>query len=135
MLAMMNLKKRSIQYLRSPTARYLLALFFSTAGVLHFIFPAQYASVIPHWLPAPAALVALSGVCELAGGLGLLLPVTRRAAGWGLLLLCVAVLPANVQMWLTAIEADKQLWMVLLLLLRLPLQIPLMAWIWQVMQR
>lgn len=135
MRLMIRVITRWMQCLGSPPARWLLALFFSTAGVLHFIFPVQYASVIPSWLPAHTALVAISGVGELAGGLGLLLPLTRRAAGWGLLLLCVAVLPANMQMWLTAIETDKPLWIITLLLLRLPLQIPLMAWIWQVMRR
>ena len=135
MMAPDGLKHRIIAGLRSRTARWLLALFFSTAGVLHFVFPSQYASVMPPWIPAHAALVAISGVCELAGGLGLLLPLMRRAAGWGLLLLCVAVLPANIQMWLAAIDAGKPLWIEGALLLRLPLQLPLMLWIWCVMTR
>lgn len=127
-------KNRFTECLRSRTARVLLAVFFSTAGLLHFVFPSQYAGVIPPWLPAHAALVFISGVCELAGGIGLLLPLTRRAAGWGLLLLCVAVLPANIHMWLDAMHAGKALWIISLLLLRLPLQIPLMMWIWYVMK-
>ena len=53
-----------------------------------------------------------------------------RTAGWGLLLLCVAVLPANLQMLLNAIAAGKPGWLVSLLLLRLPLQALLMRWIW-----
>lgn len=127
--------QRFTEALRSRASRILLALFFSTAGILHFIFPNQYAGVVPPWLPAHAALVAISGVCELAGGIGVLLSLSRRLAGWGLLALCVAVLPANIQMWLDAIHAGKPLWITLLLFLRLPLQIPLMLWIWQVMKQ
>lgn len=89
---------------------------------------------MPPWLPAHAALVAISGWCELAGGIGLLLPLTRRAAGWGLLVLCIAVLPANIQMWLDAMTAGKAWWVQAMLLFRLPLQLPLMWWIWCVMR-
>lgn len=134
-MATRSFNKRVIDCLQTTAARILLAVFFSTAGILHFIFPAQYAGVMPPWLPAPAALVAISGWCELAGGIGVLIALTRRAAGWGLLLLCVAVLPANVQMLLTAIAAEKPLWIEGVLLLRLPLQLPLMLWIWCVMTR
>lgn len=127
-------KSPSSGWLATPMSRYLLTILFSTAGLLHFIFPSQYASVMPPWLPAHAELVALSGWCELAGGIGLLLVPTRRAAGWGLLLLCIAVLPANIQMWWDATAAGKALWVQALLLLRLPLQLPLMWWIWRVMK-
>ncbi len=135
MMAPGGLKHRIIAGLRSNTSRWSLAIFFSAAGILHFIFPSQYASVMPPWIPAHAALVAISGVCELAGGFGLLWPRSRLAAGWGLLLLCIAVLPANIQMWLAAIDAHKPLWIEGVLLLRLPLQLPLMLWIWCVMTR
>lgn len=115
------------------SARFLLAVLFCTSGVLHFIFSTQYASVIPPWLPAHATLVIVSGWCELAGALGLLIASTRRLAGWGLLLLCVAVLPANIQMWLDAVAVGKAFWIQALLLIRVPLQVPLMWWIWRVM--
>ncbi len=117
--------------LQQPGSRIALTFFFAAAGILHFIFPQQYSATIPAWLPSHGALVAISGLCEIAGALGLLIPRLRRAAGIGLLLLCVAVLPANIQMWLAALAADKAIWIQLLLLFRLPLQIPLMVWIWQ----
>ena len=126
--------QRVMRILQTPTARFLLAALFGTSGTLHFIFPNNYANVIPPWLPAHAALVAISGIAELAGAIGLLIPVTRRLAGWGLLVLCVAVFPANIQMWLTAIAQSKPLWITSLLLLRLPLQVPLMLWIWCAMK-
>jgi uncharacterized membrane protein len=120
------------QRLRGTASRWLLALFFTVAGILHFVFPDAYRSVMPAWLGWPAALVAISGVAESAGGLGLLWQPLRRSAGIGLLLLCVAVLPANVQMLLDALDAQRAGWIIFLLVLRLPLQLVLMAWIWMV---
>ena len=78
--------------------RVLLAGFFTFAGVMHFVKPEPYAAIIPPWLPNAPLLVALSGAFEILGGLGVLAPRTRRAAGWGLIALLIAVFPANVQM-------------------------------------
>ena len=115
--------------------RALLAAFFVIGGVMHFVLPATYASVMPPWLPWPAALVAISGVCEIAGGIGVLLPPWRRAAGWGLIALSIAVLPANVQMLQDALAAGRPGWQIALLVLRLPLQAALIWWIWKVAAR
>ena len=106
-------------------------MFFVTAGVLHFVFPATYISVMPPWLGWHAALVAISGAAECAGGIGVLVPWTRRWAGWGLLALCVAVLPANVQMLIDGFAVGKSAWIIALLVVRLPLQALLMLWIWR----
>ena len=118
-------------FLYRPVSRLLLAFFFMVAGALHFIFPQAYQSVMPHWLGWHALLVAVSGAAECAGGLGVLFAPTRRWAGWGLLALCVAVLPANVQMLSDAASAGRPAWVIGLLVLRLPLQGVLMAWIRQ----
>lgn len=111
-------------------SRLLLALFFVTAGVLHFVFPAKYAGTIPAWLPMPEALVVISGLCEIAGGVGVLWRATRRWAGYGLIALCLAVLPANVQMLLDAQSSGASVAWQTLLWIRLPLQLVLIAWIW-----
>lgn len=79
-------------------ARALTALTFVVAGALHFVYPEAYERIVPDQLPAHGALVAISGVAEIAGGVGLLLPRFRRSAGWGLVALLVAVFPANVNM-------------------------------------
>ena len=116
-------------------SRRLLALFFVIAGVLHFAFTADYMKIMPPWLPWHRALVIISGACEIAGGLGVLRQRTRRWAGGGLIALCVAVLPANVQMLLDARAAGaSSLWLALLWL-RLPLQLLLVAWIWRATRR
>ena len=96
--------------------------------MLHFVRPAIFERIVPPALPAPHLLVLLSGAAEVAGGLGLLLPATRRAAGWGLLALLVAVFPANVYMVGLASALHLPAWV---LWARLPLQ-PLLLWaVWR----
>ncbi len=83
---------------------------------------------MPPYLPWPVALVYISGACEIAGGLGVLAPRWRQAAGWGLVLLIFAVYPANIHMALhPEIYAAHgiPLWA---LYARLPLQFVLAAW-------
>jgi uncharacterized membrane protein len=78
--------------------RWLLTVGMVGAGANHFVAPAAYVAMMPSALPAPAALVYISGVAEILGGLGLILPATRRLAGWGLIALFVAIFPANINM-------------------------------------
>jgi uncharacterized membrane protein len=117
--------------MRPTLSQRVLALFFVAAGVLHFAFPAPYLRIMPPWLPWHVQLVAISGVCEIAGGLGVLLAMTRRFAGIGLIALCLAVLPANVQMLVNAHADGAAGWWQAVLVLRLPLQGLLMFWIWK----
>ncbi len=74
----------------------MLGLFFVAAGANHFLNPAPYLSMIPPYLPNPHALNVISGAAEIAGGLGIIFAPTRVVAGWGLLVLLVAVFPANI---------------------------------------
>ncbi len=111
------------------TLRWLAAIGFFAAGANHFRDPVMYGRIIPPGFPNPPLLVAASGVCEMAGGLGLLIKPLRRAAGWGLIALLLAVFPANVYMALRPRRfADLGLapWM---LWARLPLQGLLIAWV------
>lgn len=99
---------------------------------MHFIVPGAYMGIMPLALPLHRELVYLSGVLEIAGGIGLLVPRARRAAGIGLVLLLLAVWPANLQMLLNARAAGASAGWQLVLLLRLPLQLVLIAWVWRV---
>ena len=109
--------------------RLLLAGAMVYTGVAHFRNPNPFVSIVPEWLPAPRALVAISGFFEILGGVGLLVPPVRRAAAWGLIALFVAVFPANVNMAIQDIPLEGKHfgW---LLWLRLPLQAVLIAWAW-----
>jgi uncharacterized membrane protein len=108
-----------------------MAALYVVAGFSHFVFTRRYMAIVPPLLPAPRALVLLSGAAEIAGGLGVLSPVAgvRRSAAWGLVALLVAVLPANIYMvGAHAKFASIPLWM---LWARLPLQLPLLYWAWR----
>jgi len=76
-------------------ARWTLVVFFILAGLNHFRSPAVYLGMMPPGLPDPTLLNVISGAAEVLGGLGLLLRPLRRAAAWGLVLLLIAVFPAN----------------------------------------
>ena len=78
--------------------RWALAVGFVAAGVLHLVAPQVYDPAMPPWVPAPRAMILVSGVAEVLGGVGLLVGRVRQWAGWGLAALLVAVYPANV--WL-----------------------------------
>jgi uncharacterized membrane protein len=74
---------------------FVMAAIYVFAGYMHFEKPNFYTVMMPSWLPYPKELVYLSGVAEIAGGLGILLPQTRKLAAWGIIALLFAVLPAN----------------------------------------
>jgi uncharacterized membrane protein len=106
----------------------LLFLLFIAAGVNHFVSPGVYLKIMPDYLPWPLALVYASGFFEVLGGVGLAIPRLRRAAGWGLIALLVAVFPANVHMLMNADQFHAiPVWA---LVVRLPLQGVLIAWVW-----
>ena len=112
-------------------SRTLLGSVFVVAGALHFVSPETYERIMPPYLPLHRELVYLSGAFEILGGLGLFPERTRSAAGIGLILLLVAVWPANLQMLLDARAAEKPAWWVASLWARMPLQVVLMVWVWR----
>ena len=105
-----------------------LAVVFVVGGLLHFAFTPIYVKIMPPFLPAHVLLVQISGVFEVLGGIGVLVPWTRRLAAWGLVALLVAIVPANVYM-----AMDHAAWPSIpawLLWARVPLQAPLIFWCW-----
>jgi uncharacterized membrane protein len=108
--------------------RWVLALFMVAAGVNHFVSTDAYVAMVPAALPAHLLLVQISGVAEIAGGLGLLIPATRRLAAWGLIALFVAVFPANINMAVNHLPLGGQVLPAWALWARLPLQLVLVGW-------
>jgi uncharacterized membrane protein len=107
----------------------LAAVGYVVAGILHFARTELYLQIMPPYIPWHLALVWVSGVCEILGGLGLLLPATRRPAAWGLVALLVAVFPANLYMATNPVEAGAVSLPALVRWGRLPLQIVLIVWV------
>ena len=99
-------------------------------GLNHFLMPAVYEKIIPPALPAPRALVYISGVAETVGALGTMHPRTRRIAGRFLIATLVAVFPANVYMALNPEDFPSIPGGQATLLARLPLQALFVYWVW-----
>jgi uncharacterized membrane protein len=112
----------------------LLANFFIGAGVNHFLMPRAYEQIVPPWLGGQARrVVQVSGVAEVVGGVGVLVPSTRRVSGLGLIALLVAVFPANLQMVRTPERFPRiPRWA---LYARLPLQPLMVLWAWRATRR
>lgn len=75
----------------------MLAALYALAGVVHLAWPAPFLRIMPDWVPEPTFIVMATGVAELLGAAGLLVPRFRKAAGIGLALYAVCVFPANIQ--------------------------------------
>lgn len=86
--------------------RLLLSVGMVAAGTYHFVHPEPFVRIVPAFLPAPLLLVHVSGVFEILFGLALWVPRLRRYAAWGLVLLFVAVFPANINMAFNHIQLD-----------------------------
>jgi len=109
--------------------RFLMGGLYIAAGTLHFMLTRVYMGIMPDYLPTHRELVLISGVAEIAGGAGVIIPATKRPAAWGLVILLIFVMPANVWM---AQHPERYpgipLWAIWL---RLPLQLPLIRWAWR----
>ena len=103
-------------------------------GLLHFVVPKDFDSIIPEEIPLPKrTLTYASGVAELAIGAGLLVPQTRRAAALAAMALFVAVFPANVNT--VRVVKDRPIGYRLAAIARLPLQVPMITAAWKIAQR
>jgi uncharacterized membrane protein len=84
-----------------PRARQLLlglmAAIYLVFGVIHVATPDPFLPIMPDWVPFPRAVVIGTGICEIAGAIGLVLPRTRRLAGVMLAIYAVCVYPANLK--------------------------------------
>jgi len=99
-------------------------LWFLIGGIAHFAATDLEMSIVPPYVPQPRAVVLVTGVLELLGAVGIVIPATRRLAGAGLLFLTLAVTPANVYMLQNAPSYHVPYWA---LVVRLPLQLGLLA--------
>lgn len=95
--------RRGVELART-VARVFVTVAMVIVGVMHFANPDPFTRIVPQELPEPKLLVYVSGVFEIALGLAIQLPKTRKLAGWGLVALYLAVFPANINMAVRNIE-------------------------------
>jgi uncharacterized membrane protein len=110
--------------------RVILAVAMVIVGMTHFVIPEPYVKIVPSQLPHPLGLVYLSGFYEILGGIGLLVPPVSQAAAWGLIILFIAVYPANINMAVNHIKLDNIPDSPWFQAIRLPFQAVFLAWAW-----
>lgn len=103
----------------------LMASFYIFAGISHFRIPKFFESITPKWVPVPKKVNLFVGAVEIMLGIALLFSVSRSYAAWGIVILLIAVFPANVYHFQKALRKKKA---VLLTFMRLPLQLLLIYW-------
>jgi uncharacterized membrane protein len=110
---------------------------FIGAGLLHFLRPRIYESIMPDYVPMHRELVYASGVAEAAGGLALLSASekVRRAGAWWLVATLVAVFPANLHMALNPDRYPTIPGGQAALYARLPLQLAFIRWVLAAVKR
>lgn len=110
--------------------QYLIGFIFVLAGILHFLKPDMYVKIMPDYIPWHRAMVYISGAAEISGGIGMLISELRYAAAIGLILLLLAVFPANVDMAVKAYKKYGMTGYTCILIFRLPLQFVLIYWVY-----
>jgi uncharacterized membrane protein len=90
------------------TFRIILAIFYLLAGIAHLRSPAGFLAITPAWVPMPEAVVAFTGIAEIAGAIGLMVPRLRYAAGIGLALYALCVWPANIHHMVDNVAVNGQ---------------------------
>ena len=123
----MSQERSRLGLLRRLTLGFVFCWFFF-GGIAHFVFTATEMGIVPPWLPLHRLIVLVSGGFELLGAAGILIPRLRPVAGLGLVLLTIAVTPANIFMWRHAALYPGIPYA--LLVLRLPFQAVLIGAIW-----
>jgi uncharacterized membrane protein len=104
-------------------------VWFFVGGIAHFYFANLEVKIVPHWFPDHEALVFISGIFELLGALGIIVRYTRPLAGLGLVLLTIAVTPANLYMLQTSDQFPTVPYWALAM--RIPAQVLLLFCIWK----
>jgi len=107
-----------------------LGLLFVFAGSGQFLQTELMVQMLPPWVPARLMLVHLTGVLEFAIALGFFIPATRRLAGWTAAAVLVLLFPANIYAALNYVAIGGHAWGPVYLLLRAPLQLAILLWIY-----
>lgn len=89
-------------------SRLVLAVLYAAVGVVHLKSPDGFLPIMPDWVPSPRAVVLATGVAEIAGAIGLMVPRLRVAAAWGLAAYAVCVFPANIKHAVEGIAINGQ---------------------------
>jgi uncharacterized membrane protein len=117
----------------SPTlaGRLGITLVFLFTGIGHFIKTEPMAEMLPPWVPVRIPLVYAAGFMEFAAAIGVLIPRSRLLVGWFVIVMLLTFLPVNVYAAANHIGMGGHQWGPIYLLIRVPLQAILIAWVWR----
>ena len=102
-----------------------MAIIYIIAGFNHFLNPKFYHKIIPPFLPYLNFINMVSGATEVVLGTALLIPAFTNLAAWGIIILLIAIFPANIYHFMLGWQKKK---MVTILAIRLPFQAVLIWW-------
>lgn len=114
----------------SVRGRIALTVFFLFTGTGHFIKTDEMRQMLPSFVPNGTEIIYVTGVLEILGGIGLLIPRVSRLAAWALIAFLIGVLPANVNAAFKHQDFGGHAYGPLYLILRIPFQIFVIAWIY-----
>ncbi len=107
-----------------------ITMVFLFAGMGHVLQTEAMSRMLPPWVPGRVAIIYATGVLEIAAACAILVPRMRRLVGWCLLLMLIGMLPSNVYAAINRVEMGGHAWGPVYLLIRVPLQLVIMAWVW-----
>ena len=110
--------------------RWFATLFFLVAGALHFVIPEFYLAMMPSFIPFQQFFIVLTGIAEMAGAIGIQIPKLRRLSGILMMILLVAIFPANIYVAIMQPSLPTLEYSAASMWWRLLLQPLFILWIW-----
>lgn len=107
-----------------------ICLVFCFTGIGHFVKTQPMSEMLPSAVPFKIPLIYLTGVLELMAAAAVLFPQIRRYVAWCLILMLLSFLPVNIYAAINRTGMGGHQWGPIYLLVRIPLQLVLIAWIW-----
>ena len=107
-----------------------IALVFGFTAIGHFVKTQAMAEMLPDFVPGRLAMVYVSGFVEAVAAVAILIPRFRRVVAWCLIVLLLSFLPVNIYAAMNQIGMGGHQWGPIYLLIRIPLQVILVAWVW-----
>lgn len=129
-LTLLNATVQSVYLSQSLRGRLSLAIFFIFTGTSHFLMPAEMAQMLPSFIPLRVEIIYLTGILEILGAIGVLIPGLERLSSVALILFLFGVLPANIYAAITSVEFGGHALGPVYLLLRVPFQLFLIGWVY-----
>ena len=129
-LTLLHMMIPSVHLSPSLRGRISLTIFFLFTGAGHFLMPEEMAQMLPSFIPLRVEIIYVTGVLEILGAIGLLIPGLQRLTSIVLIIFLLGVLPANIYAAITFVEFGAHASGPVYLLARIPFQVFLIWWVY-----